>query len=219
MITSTAGAACECQTIPITTPALAAPIAPDLAAVTPTAPAGQPVAASCVASVPYEQTSPAYLNTGYFLELPIQPPPCMALAGLRIGPLDPAVAYGRVHLDLFLQGGQIIVPAGIGVDEATHQATDLFTESDTGIVWFNKANTLTLGQLFLEWGHPLGQDPSQIGSLHSLPGRSITWYVNGSPVADIAGVVLHNHDEIEGFEDETGAPQAAIRTFSWPPGY
>ena len=95
-----------------------------------------------------------------------------------------------------------MVPAGIGVDPAHREATDLFTESTTGIVWFTKNRILTLGQLFLEWGQPI--DTNQIGPMHSLQGRSITWFLNGVPVGDPATIALKDHDEIEAFEDLDG---------------
>ncbi len=178
---------------------------------------GQPVAASCVSSVPLEQTSALYLNTSYFFELPAQPGPCLSLAGLRTGPLHPAGDYGHVHLEVDLQGGVTVVPAGIGVDPAGGTATDLFTESSTGIVWFDKARPLTLGQLFLEWGQPLGRN--QIGSMHAQQDRTITWYVNGAAVPDPASVVLRNHMEIQAWEDLAGATVNPTSSYPWPPGY
>ena len=222
---SSLGDGCGCDTgrdptnppVSSATAAPVVPIAPDLAAMTPTAPAGQAVPASCVTSVPFEETNPLYLNSQYFFELPSQQGPCLTLAGLQLAPPHPAGAYGHIHLDLDLQGGQAVLPAGIGADTANNRMTDLFTESSTGIVWFYKSRSLTLGQLFLEWGQPLAGN--QIGSMHSLQDRTITWYVNGAAVSDPSGVVLRDHQEIQAFEDLEGSPINPTTSFAWPPGY
>jgi hypothetical protein len=187
------------------------------AATAPAPAAATPVPASCVESVPYEQTEPMSANQAYNFELPTNPAPCLATAGLTLGPREPDSSYEHVHIDIDLMGGAVAVPAGIGTQPSTGQVTGLFTTSDTGIVWYSKTHTYTLGQLFEEWGQPLG--PSQIGEMRTQTSFQIYWFVNGTPVANPATFALHNHDEIFAIEDEAGAKIAPTKSFAWPPGY
>jgi Domain of unknown function (DUF1707) len=183
---------------------------------TPTA-NSSPVAASCARSVPYEQTEPIDLNRQYSFLLPTNPAACVALAGLQYGPRSPDAAYYHLHIDIDLMGGQSPIAQGIGLNPATREVTGIFTESDTGIVWFTKNQRYTLGQLFLEWGQPLSA--TQIGAMRINPDYPLTWYVNGTAVSNPATIVLHNHDEIEAFEDLASATVKPQSSFDWPPGY
>jgi hypothetical protein len=170
-----------------------------------------------VASVPYEQTVPIYLDETYQFLLPTDPAACATLAGLQFQARGPDAGYDHVHVDLALQGGQSVLPGGIGTNTAKGKVTGLFTQSGTGIVWFSKGRHFTLGQLFQEWGQPLSA--TQIGSMRTDFGHPITWYVNGVPVSDPATIVLHNHNEIWAFQDLAGARAVPTSSFAWPPGY
>lgn len=184
---------------------------------TPLAP-GQTAAvpAQCVTTVPYEQTQPICLDEVYQSLLPADPAPCIAIAGLELQARSSAASYGHVHIDLDLQGGQAVVPAGTG--SASGKVTGIFTQSGTGIVWFSKGHQYTLGQLFLEWGQPVTAT-GQIGSMRADFGHPVTWFVNGAAVREPAKVVLHNHDEIQAFQDLAGARIAPTSSFACPPGY
>ena len=195
------------QTTPLTEPATPAA----------TMPAATPVPASCVSVVPYEQTQELYLNQRYRFELPSDAAPCLVQAGLSLGSRLPDNAYYHVHIDMEIAGGETTLATGIGTDLSNGKVTGLFTESDTGIVWFGKSRSYTLGQLFEEWGQPLAVN--QIGRMRLTPGQQIYWFVDGSPVANPAGLVLHNHDEIQAFEDLQGSKINPISSFAWPPGY
>jgi hypothetical protein len=183
----------------------------------PSGPPGTVISATCVKSLGYEQTEPAYLNQRFIFGIPQNPSQCAHAAGLDLGPRLAAPAYEHVHLDLFFEGGTVVVPAGVGVTTSKSEYARLFTQSDTGIIWVAKNEGLTLGQFFQMWGHPLGHDI--IGSLHTLPDYPVTWYINGQPVNDPAAAVLHNHDEIFAFEDLRGAPIHPTASFDWPSGY
>jgi hypothetical protein len=183
----------------------------------PARPPATVISAACVSTMGYEQTEPAYLNQRFIFALPPDPSRCAHVAGLSLGPRLAAPAYNHVHLDLVLDGGPVTVPAGVGMTTSNKEYAPLFTQSDTGIIWFTKSAQLTLGQFFQMWGHPLGRDI--IGSLHTLPDYPVTWYINGEPVKDPGSAVLHNRDEIFAFEDLRGAPVNPTATFDWPDGY
>ena len=176
-----------------------------------------PVAATCVRSVPFEQTEPMSLNRVYRFLPPADPASCVSLAGLHFATVPCGCQFDHVHIDLNLMGGLSPIAKGIGVNPSDGQVSGLVTQSDSGIVWFLRGRQYTLGQLFQEWGQPLTD--TEIGTLRINPSYPLTWYVNGAAVSNPAAVVLHNHDEIWAFEDEAGAPVSPVSSFAWPPGY
>jgi hypothetical protein len=83
-----------------------------------------------------------------------------AVAGMACAAeVDPA----PVHVEVFLEGHAVVVPAGIGIAGAREQVGayvtggscryPLVTEEPTGVVWVG--GTRTLGDLFSLWGQPL----------------------------------------------------------------
>ena len=140
-------------------------------------------------------------------------------AGLSLN-FDTAVqAHFHVHLEVFLMGGQVAVPAGIGIDDRSGAMSPLHTHDDSGIVHIegSRGQRITLGQLFTEWGQPLG--PNSIGNVQSRPGFTIHWFVNGRVVTDPAAVVLQPHDTIVAFETAVPASAVSPPTYAWPSGF
>ena len=198
-------------------PTAAAPAAAAPAPTYASAPASTTLAATCAPSVPYEKTVPAYLNQTYAFAPPkgSQVDACDAVAGVRATAPVPG-REKHLRLTMVLSGGEILVPSGIGVTPDGRTAP-LYTVGSTGIVHVrpDAPSRLTLGQLFEEWGHPLGANG--LGSLRLLTGRTIHWFVNGAEVPDPAAVVLRDHDDIVAFEDLGGVAVAPPPQFSWPP--
>jgi hypothetical protein len=96
------------------------------------------------------------------------------------------------HLDIFLNGKPIAVPASIGIFPNVY-LTQLHTHDPSGIIHVESATNrhYTLGQFFAEWGVYL--DSRCVGAYC----QGYTWYVNGkkqsgSPV----GLELQPHQEI-----------------------
>ena len=99
------------------------------------------------------------------------------------------------HLDLWVNGRKVTVPAEIGLDRFSFQpfVTELHTHDASGVIHVESAKRIpyTLGQLFGEWGVTLSARcvGRYCGSLH--------WWVNGKPRAgDPANLVLAPHQEI-----------------------
>jgi hypothetical protein len=140
----------------------------------------------------------------------------------------------HAHLDVFVDGKPITVPAGIGInvdDPEVHQFTDtpdgstgyggiercrtpcispLHTHDDTGILHTESltAEPNTLGQFFTEWGVRLSS--SCVGEYCSP--TPIAFYVNGATYADDPSAIpLKDHEEIAIVvgEPPAGIPETA----------
>jgi hypothetical protein len=174
--------------------------------------------ARCRRAIPFSQMQSALLNQPVALALPSagEAKNCFAVAGLstrdtnRTGDIN-------VHLDLNLMSGGVTIPSGIGIDPGSKAKTQIYTNNDQGVVTIARGGNFTLGQLFLEWGHPLGTE--SIGNLLMLPDFPLYWFVNGKPVSNGSTIKLRNHDEIECFEDLRGSPIDPIAHYAFPPGY
>jgi hypothetical protein len=112
--------------------------------------------------------------------------------------LDALGAEGEVlhihqHLDVYLNGKKVTVPALIGIDTAGQFLTQLHTHDASGIVHVESPSkrTFVLGEFFGEWGVKLTGTclGSYCGHLH--------WWVNGQKMAgNPAQLVLKAHQEI-----------------------
>jgi hypothetical protein len=100
------------------------------------------------------------------------------------------------HLDVFLEGKRVIVPAGIGIDPAGRFISPLHTHDATGVMHVESPTVrrFTLGQFFGVWGVRLGRDC--VGGYCAGEGSVLRVYVNGKSVAAPSGLVLAQHDEI-----------------------
>ncbi len=121
---------------------------------------------------------------------------------LRAIGLDPLTTEGQVvhihqHLDLYVDGKQIPVPAQIGISATQAFISDLHTHDATGIMHVESptAASFSLGQFFAVWGVNL--DAKCIGSLCASGDKRLSVWVNGKPVADDpTRIVLDEHQVI-----------------------
>lgn len=116
------------------------------------------------------------------------------------------------HLDLFVNGKHVSVPAGIGIYDNTF-ITEMHTHDADGVlhVESGKNRPYTLGQFFGEWSvrlntHCLGR---YCGNLH--------WWINGKPQSgNPADLVVRAHQEIA---IAAGKPPTRIPTnYKFPAG-
>ncbi|WP_255768145.1 hypothetical protein [Pseudarthrobacter sulfonivorans] len=142
-------------------------------------------------------------------------------AGLEILNAEGTAEHYHAHLDVFVDGKPITVPADIGFSfGAGGQANGisaLHTHDTTGIIHIEAPTSgakYSLGQVLREWGVLDGSDTS--GAPH---GGTDGWsaYVNGSkqdgPVTD---VVLKAHDEV--VLSFGAAPSPLPGTYTFPAG-
>ncbi len=149
-------------------------------------------------SFPSMDTLPGILKT---------PAPWSANAGklqlrLRAIGLAPLTAEGQVihihqHLDVFVDGKAVEVPANLGIDAQGAFIAALHTHDTTGVMHVESptASTFSLGQFFAVWGVRLSK--TCIGGDCAGSGKELRAWVNGEPVdADPTRIVLADHEEI-----------------------
>ncbi len=116
-------------------------------------------------------------------------------AGLSLGPMGTADHY-HPRLSIRIEGQQIGVPAGIGVEPDTGAMSAVHTHTPDGVVHVEAEEVgqrFTLGQLFQQWGVQLSEDqlgPSEVSN--------VTATVNGVRYnGDPASIVLAPKQRIE----------------------
>ncbi len=118
------------------------------------------------------------------------------------------------HLDLYVNGRHVGVPAHIGFAANGSFLTEIHTHDPTGIIHVESARHLdyVLGQFFGEWGVRLTA---------SCVGRycgQLSWWVNGrKQVGNPAELVLKPHQEI--VIAAGAAPKKIPSSYDFPPGY
>jgi hypothetical protein len=151
--------------------------------------------------------------------LPADPAAAAAKAGLPMLGEEMLEVHYHAHLDVTVRGVTIVVPAGIGIDNARHAISPLHTHDTTGIVHIESAEDLpfTLGQLFTEWGQPLST--SQVGPVKAGPDEEVRLYRNGTRVAgDSAALKLTAHDELVVWLGQKGEQPQVRRSYPFPNG-
>jgi hypothetical protein len=154
----------------------------------------------------------------------IWPAPADASAQVKAAGLPMLGAEGQVlhihsHLDVFVDGKAVTVPAEIGIDEAKQQISPLHTHDPSGVVHIEspvKAD-FTLGEFMTEWHVPLSKDA--LGPLKTGGGKELHVYVNGKEqTGDPATVKLAAHEEIA---IVYGSPADKVKvpaSYNWPEG-
>jgi hypothetical protein len=134
--------------------------------------------------------------------------------GLSPLPREGTVLHIHQHLDLYVNGAKITLPALVGIDIPLQFITEVHTHDTTGIIHVESPvqRTFTLGQLFGEWGVKLTA---------SCVGRycgPLKWWVNGQRVTgDPSQLILRSHQEIAIAE---GPPPLIVpKSYGFPPGY
>ncbi|HUR86207.1 MAG TPA: hypothetical protein VMY78_12760 [Solirubrobacteraceae bacterium] len=135
------------------------------------------------------------------------PPPWPANAAqlqlrLREIGLDPLTKEGQVlhihqHLDIFVEGKAVTVPANVGIDASGKFIAALHTHDTDGILHVESptASSYSLGQFFAVWG--LRLDRNCIGGLCATGDKRLAAWVDGKPVdADPTRIVLGEHQVI-----------------------
>jgi hypothetical protein len=140
-------------------------------------------------------------------------------AGLvMLGEEQLAVHY-HVHVDVMVNDHVVAVPAFIGIDLTRHTISALHTHDASGVVHIESAKDIpfTLGQVFAEWGQPLGSD--QVGPQSLGPGQELRVYRNGQRVTgDPAALRLRAHDEIFVWVGASSQQPKVPNSYAFAPG-
>jgi hypothetical protein len=117
--------------------------------------------------------------------------------GIQTSAMEGAVVHIHQHLDVYVDGRKVTLPANVGISVAEGFLSPLHTHDTSGIIHVEShtANEFSLGQVFGVWGVPLNR--TTLGSLHAGGGKELRAWVNGRPVhADPTRIVLAAHQEI-----------------------
>lgn len=140
-------------------------------------------------------------------------------AGLPMLSSEGAVEHIHAHLDVIVNGKQVPVPAGIGVDRQAGSISPLHTHDDSGVIHIESPEKVpfSMGQLFTEWQVALSG--KHIGGLQAGQGKTLRAYVNGKPVSgNPAAITIGAHDEIALVYGKAGATPKIPKSYDFPQG-
>jgi hypothetical protein len=133
-------------------------------------------------------------------------------------PAEGTVVHIHQHLDLYVDGKHVTVPALIGIGQTF--ISPLHTHDTSGVlhVESDKQRSFTLGQVFGVWGVPLSAN--QIGGLQAGGAKQLRAWVNGNPFAgDPSTIGLASHEEIVlAYGTAAQTPKPVPSRFAFPPG-
>lgn len=124
------------------------------------------------------------------------------------------------HLDIFINGKQVSVPAGIGINQAAGSIADIHVHDSTGVIHVESptVRTFTLGQFFDIWGVRFTKNA--IGGYATSEEATLKVYSNGKLYeGDPRQLPLKAHQEIVivyGTDQE--APQTIPSSYVFPAG-
>jgi len=152
------------------------------------------------------------------------PAPADAAAQVKADGLPMLGQEGQVlhihsHLDVYVDGKQVTVPAEIGIDLNKQQISPLHTHDTSGVVHIEspvKAD-FTLGEFMTEWNVPITKD--SLGPLKTGGGKELHVYVNGKEQSgDPAALKLAAHDEIAVVYGSPATKVQVPTSYNWPQG-
>jgi hypothetical protein len=123
-------------------------------------------------------------------------PDRLAPLGLNALSAEALAFHIHQHLDIFVNGKKVTVPAFIGIDDGSF-ITELHTHDATGIMHVESAQTkpYALGQFMSVWGVRFSK--KCIGGYCATAAKPLRFYVNGKPyLGNPNNLVLKNHQEI-----------------------
>jgi hypothetical protein len=136
----------------------------------------------------------------------------LAPIGLSQLGAEGTVLHIHQHLDLYVQGKKVRLPALIGIYDNSY-ITEVHVHDNSGVIHVESPTqkTFTLGQLFGEWGVKL--TANCVGRYCS----HVKWWVNGAPqTGDPANLVLKAHQEIV---IAAGPPPLVVpKSYTFPEG-
>ena len=121
----------------------------------------------------------------------------LAALGLPALGAEGTALHIHQHLDIYVAGKHLVVPAGVGIDPDLRFISPLHTHDESGVMHVESPTVrkFTLGEFFGVWGVRL--DASHLGGYAAGGGKELRAYVNGRRVdGDPGKIVLEPHQEI-----------------------
>lgn len=126
----------------------------------------------------------------------------------------------HVHLDVYVGGVRVPVPALVGIDIADEFLTVLHTHDASGVVHIESASSkpYSLGAFFGVWGVRL--NASCLGRYCNGPKAQVRAYVGRKPwTGNPASIVLREHEEIVvSYGGKAQLPKPLPARFAFEPG-
>jgi hypothetical protein len=137
-------------------------------------------------------------------------------------PVEGKKLHTHQHLDLYLNGTHVAVPANVGIGPAGDRFfSPLHTHDRTGILHVEAPANIeyTLGQFFGVWGVRLSA--TCIGNYCAGGARALRAFVDGRRVrGDPAAIRLRSHEEIViSFGTRAQLPNRIPSSYGFPYGY
>ena len=140
--------------------------------------------------------------------------------GLTVMTGQGAVLHIHAHLDVFVNGKPVTVPANIGINPAGGYLSALHTHDDSGIVHVESPTerTYTLGQFFDVWGVRFSE--RCLGGYCSTGGQRVRAFIGGKPIpGDPRLLQLALHQEIlVTYGTRAQLPRPIPSSYSFPIG-
>ncbi len=123
------------------------------------------------------------------------------------------------HLDIFIDGAPVAVPANIGINQGAQFISDIHTHDGRGVIHIeaSKVQTFTLGQIYDIWG--VRFTSQCIGSYCASGNKTIKVYSNGVLFSgDPRTLPLQSHQEIAVvFGAASGTPAVIPVSYTFGP--
>jgi hypothetical protein len=129
------------------------------------------------------------------------------------------VLHIHSHLDVFVDGKAVTVPAEVGIDEARQQISPLHTHDTSGVVHIESPvkKDFTLGEFMTEWNVPITKDA--LGPLKTGGGKELRVYADGKQWSgNPADLKLAAHEEIAVVYGAANEQVKVPASYNWPEG-
>lgn len=123
--------------------------------------------------------------------------PRLAALGLPALGFEGTALHIHQHLDVFVDGKRVVVPAGIGINPHGRFISPLHTHDTSGVIHVESTTVrpFTLAEFFGVWGVRLG--PGRLGGYADRGERRLRAWADGRPLTGDPGrLVLAEHQEI-----------------------
>lgn len=141
--------------------------------------------------------------------------------GLPALSAEGTVLHIHQHLDIYIDGKPVAVPAEIGVSQAAGFISDIHVHDNTGIIHVESptVQTFTLGQFFDIWGVQFTS--TNIGGYANTADKTLKVFVDGNPYSgDPRQLALATHQEIViTYGTDQELPKPIPSSYSFPAGY
>jgi hypothetical protein len=140
----------------------------------------------------------------------------LQVLGLPALPQEGSVLHIHQHIDVFVDGKPVTVPAGIGINEGSF-ISPIHTHDTSGVIHVESPTRedFTLGQVVAIWG--VRFTATRLGGYISTASHPIRFYVGGKPVtSDPHKIVLRAHQDIAVVVGKP--PKHVPSSYSFPEG-